>query len=622
MKQAHSTGKAATQTRSISQSDSSAGQNAVAIAPPDYGLDFVDSDQAAAMPLQRSSGLLIQAKLKIGQPGDKYEQEADRMADQVVRMPESQCPMCEEEEGKKLIQSKTIAGHITPLIQRQVEEEEEEFLQTKSLAGQIIPLIQRQVEEEEEEEFLQARQTSSTTPKVSPDFTSRIQTMKGSGQPLTDSTRSYFEPRFGRDFGRVRLHTDSRSAETAQEINARAFTTGRDVAFGRGQYSPETTTGKKLLAHELTHTIQQGASSKTIQADFAVRPTTPHRGGRTLTATQIQAAITFNQARITDPAEIGLMRDIMGIRSTPQVIDADFVNAVVTYQSQFGLARNGRIGHDTADRLAREIIAEADFLGPGKLGSLAPEFNLQTAIQTLITANNRTYADYQAAIQGSTLIQQHVALRNRQLLIDLRGQLSWNNWARCIELLGRRAPTGNRMHRNATVLAEINAAWAASTPGVTRWNVPGAGDPALAASCDPIPAAPAPAVHEEGGWIYMNLLTGALTTQRAAAGGQAGINLNVGAPLVANSVMVGTFHTHPNVGACWGAVVASGNDIANANARGIPNLIRGAFPAVGNIANIVAGPTRRNHLAGNRLAPGAASGLAPQADILGRESLE
>ena len=173
------------------------------------------------------------------------------------------------------------------------------------------------------------------------------------------------------------------------------------------------------------------------------------------------------------------------------------------------------------------------------------------------------------------------------------------------------------MLRNSTVRAALNAAWTASSPGITRWTRALGG--ALGATCDPIPGAPAPAAHEEGGWIYLNLITGNLSTRRAAAGGQAGINITTGAPLVANSVIVGTFHTHPNVGTCWGPVTPSSGDVRNSNRRGLPNLIRGAFPTVADLAHRIAGPDRRRHLAGNRRIPGAAGGRAPQADVFGRE---
>jgi len=179
----------------------------------------------------------IQAKLVVGQPGDKYEQEADRVADEVMRMPE-------------------------PRLQRQAEEEEEEeeLIQTKPLAEQITPLVQRQVEpedEEEEEGAIQAKVNRRQAAEVGPDLESRIQALRGGGQPLPKSVRAFFEPRFGHGFSQVRVHTTSQAAETARELNARAFTRDRDVVFRAGEYAPETREGKKLLAHELVHVVQQ-----------------------------------------------------------------------------------------------------------------------------------------------------------------------------------------------------------------------------------------------------------------------------------------------------------------------------------------------------------------------------
>jgi hypothetical protein len=193
----------------------------------------------------------IQAKLVVGQPGDKYEQEADRVADEVMRIPESQ-------------------------VQRQPEEEEEEgLLQTKPLAEQITPLVQRQVEpekEEEDEELIQAKIARDVPPEVTPATSSGIQSLQGGGRSLSESERSFFEPRFGADFSSVRVHDDTRAAGIAQSVNARAFTLGRDVVFGAGEYSPDEMTGKKLFAHELTHVVQQrklgGQSSTTVRCDL------------------------------------------------------------------------------------------------------------------------------------------------------------------------------------------------------------------------------------------------------------------------------------------------------------------------------------------------------------------
>ena len=196
--------------------------------------------------LRRHPGI-IQAKLKVSSPGDKYEQEADRLADQVMRMPEPglQRQPEEEEEEEELIQTRPIAGQITPLIQRQEENEEEKE------------------EEEEEEELIQPKTVSGRRAEVTPDVRGQINAMKGGGHPLPESTRAFFEQRFGHDFSRVRFHTDSRGAEAAREVKARAFTVGRDVVFGTGQYAPETQTGRYLLAHELAHTVQNGGSTST-----------------------------------------------------------------------------------------------------------------------------------------------------------------------------------------------------------------------------------------------------------------------------------------------------------------------------------------------------------------------
>lgn len=81
--------------------------------------------------------------------------------------------------------------------------------------------------------------------------------LRSSGQPLDTTTRAFMEPRFGHDFSHVRLHTDAKAAESARAVNALAYTVGRDVVFGAGQYQTRTTTGRQLLAHELTHVVQQ-----------------------------------------------------------------------------------------------------------------------------------------------------------------------------------------------------------------------------------------------------------------------------------------------------------------------------------------------------------------------------
>lgn len=186
-----------------------------------------------------------QAKLTIGAPNDKYEQEADRVADAVMRMPESQVQREEriDEDEQEKIQTKPLTNKSEPQIQRLCPGCEDE--------------LKRQPEEGQDDELLQAKAQTGSTPEVSPENASGIRSLQGSGRPLPDTDRVFFEPRFDRDFSGVRIHTDSKAAQLANNVNARAFTLGRDVVFGAGQYQPHGDGGKRLMAHELVHVVQQ-----------------------------------------------------------------------------------------------------------------------------------------------------------------------------------------------------------------------------------------------------------------------------------------------------------------------------------------------------------------------------
>ncbi len=191
----------------------------------------------------------LQTKLTIGQPGDKYEQEADKVSEQVMNMSQ---PIQRQENREDEMQMK-------PEIQRAEmpkEEEEEENMQAKSLANVITPLVQReQIPKEEEEENIQAKSDSATASMEG--LEQQLNNSKGGGTPLSDEARTFMEPRFGTDFSNVKVHTDSSSVHMNQDIQAQAFTQGQDIYFNSGKYSPDTDEGKSLLAHELTHVVQQ-----------------------------------------------------------------------------------------------------------------------------------------------------------------------------------------------------------------------------------------------------------------------------------------------------------------------------------------------------------------------------
>jgi hypothetical protein len=180
---------------------------------------------------------LVQTKLTVGAPGDKYEQEADSMAAKVMTMPDSA---------------------IKPPIQRQTGEETE-AVQMQPLVNSITPLVQRASGEEEEIQMKSGLQRASGGSSVaSSSIESRLASSKGGGSALPKDVRSFMEPRFGADFSNIKVHTDSNAVQMNKELGAQAFAHGSDIYYGAGK-SPGN---NELTAHELTHTIQQGAAGR------------------------------------------------------------------------------------------------------------------------------------------------------------------------------------------------------------------------------------------------------------------------------------------------------------------------------------------------------------------------
>ena len=177
----------------------------------------------------------IQTKLSVSHPGDQHEKEADHIAEQVMRMP-----------------AHLPAHEAKPL----------------SLNQEPAATLQRKCSgcEEEDEKRLSRKKNELASAQEPPRSSSLVsQTLSSQGQPLDAATRSFFEPRFGRDFGDVRIHSDASAAESAQSVNAQAYTVGKDVVFGKEKYRPQTDEGRHLLAHELAHVVQQSAHGTRLQ---------------------------------------------------------------------------------------------------------------------------------------------------------------------------------------------------------------------------------------------------------------------------------------------------------------------------------------------------------------------
>jgi Domain of unknown function (DUF4157) len=126
-------------------------------------------------------------------------------------------------------------------------------------------------ERKKEEELLQRKSPNgSCVPATAPPIVDDV--LAESGQPLDSATREFMETRFGYDFGRVRIHTDTKAAESTRAVNAHAYTVGDDVVFGAGRYVPSTAEGQKLIAHELAHVVQQSGSSLETRGELTIGP--------------------------------------------------------------------------------------------------------------------------------------------------------------------------------------------------------------------------------------------------------------------------------------------------------------------------------------------------------------
>ncbi len=145
------------------------------------------------------------------------------------------------------------------------------------------------------------------------------------GDPLDSTTRGFMESRFGHDFGRVRVHTDARAAQSAREVDALAYTVGRDVVFAAGQFAPGTASGKRLLAHEIAHVLQQSPSAGPPQLRFGGNGDQYEREAETVAARVVSAAPPQRSLAYTSrdarPAPVSLMRSPDGDAPAPKSCD-------------------------------------------------------------------------------------------------------------------------------------------------------------------------------------------------------------------------------------------------------------------------------------------------------------
>lgn len=293
-----------------------------------------------------NAGPTVQPKLRVSRADDAHEKEAEAVADRIMAdEPVNTVSQTTEEDAAQPIRRREEDEEMAQALRRQEEEEaaqplrrmeeeeeaaqplrrmeeeeetsqpvrrEEEEEAAQSLRRQEEEEAQtlRRQEEEEAAQPLSRRAEENGAPQLSPESDQTIQTMRGSGEPLPEDVRLDMEKRLGADFSDVGIHRDSAAAELCQEIQARAFTVGRDIFFASGEYAPESRRGRKLLAHELAHVAQNRSrigrvvrrdSSDTTTSDDSATPASENcrrTGHSDITYTVQNRDINFNKIKL------------------------------------------------------------------------------------------------------------------------------------------------------------------------------------------------------------------------------------------------------------------------------------------------------------------------------------
>jgi hypothetical protein len=280
------------------------------------GLDVASNTEATTrfahdfsrIPLHAPAPITIQPKLAINTPGDIYEQEADHLAEQVMRMPEPK------------LQRACACGGGCSKCQTEQTSQEHARLQTKHVGSSDSSTI--------------------TAPPIV------HQVLASPGQPLDTATRAFMEPRFGHDFSRVRVHSGAAAEQSALDVNANAYTVGHNIVFGAGRFAPETHEGRRLLSHELTHVVQQTGHHSMIQRQ--------QQPSVKLLTTAVAAAAVADVTTHYDEDSIRTLEDFSA-RTPDGVFDADDAEALAKLQQVLHLTPNGKANEAFLDALLKIV---------------------------------------------------------------------------------------------------------------------------------------------------------------------------------------------------------------------------------------------------------------------------
>jgi hypothetical protein len=294
-----------------------------------FGRASSEADVEAESSPAVSPGPRFERKPAISSPGDPHEREADEMANKVMRMAD-------------------------PAVQLQC------------------------VASQKKEEILVPIQRAAAATEVAHGRGTAVRASQQGGNPLVEATRGFFESRFGHDFSHVRIHADGQAADAARALNARAYTLGPNIVFGSGQYTPATDEGKRLLAHELTHVVQQSGAA---HAKLGLSPVTSPIIQRELVATGDTAGF------------------------------ASLVNSIITTQLQLNVDPTGRVS-----------LVGTNVSGPPTQEAQA----LTDALRRFISDSNRTTIRFIHGTSSADPIDQQVMIGSyaaARIDLDDLGQL-------------------------------------------------------------------------------------------------------------------------------------------------------------------------------------------------------
>jgi hypothetical protein len=386
----------------------------------------------------------VQPKLQVNQPGDMYEKQADAMAEKVVNsgrpaqgVATSPAPKSAQRQGNEEIQKASKPDEVQKMAQPEEEKPVQKMDKPDEPQCKVQEEVKRKPEEEQavqkkeeeeikrqpEEEKVQAKPSANGGGTAPAGFAANLNHSKGQGSGLNKSTLHEMSSAFGQDFSGVRIHTDSQAEQLSEQISAQAFTYGNDIYFNQGKYNPDSQEGKRLLAHELTHVVQQGAVASTTQSiqrqdieeistpvpeDFTV---TRNRRGRAT-----RAAGTVGGVNVTiNPDQRGKVpRGSSGVTkvrlrwTTPRPIFLTTVSSIrgsvrismsigTTYrrgvdnQSPSGYGRGTTPGDQAEGNVSLRFHE-------GSHGTLAMEFIRDNPLPQFEGAEGMTRAEYQAAI--------------------------------------------------------------------------------------------------------------------------------------------------------------------------------------------------------------------------------